>query len=439
MINLSSKDIELALLFLVASGERSAESMSLIKSEWFTGLDTKSIFLKITDLWEKYKQIDLPLLYPFLTQTEQSSLVNLDERNLPNYIHFYSYCKTLAELHRNRKIIRIAEKLAQNPETQFINEIWNAFNEAEIFQDKVKKLGDVAFAAIDYLQTRDSSKFIQSGFSQLDYAIGGFRSGELYTFGARPGQGKSTWMTKISIEIAKQGKSVLFFGTEMSSMDLVLNRIFPIESKIKTLKIRSNISAEDIDILKEKYTEIEKLPLWICDMPEPSIDDILFITQKIKPEIIIVDYLQRTKLPPGDSPRLRVASMVRSLGILARQESLPVLLVSALGREAEKNDRPKMSDLSESSEIERESHVVVLMWMDPKLNNEPTSDSRKISAFMAKNRNGPYVEFNLLMNKKTADIIEEENRESNYPKRGGVINLKNNHSLNENESNPILL
>ena len=435
----SSYDLELALLHLVADGVRSAEAMSLIKPDWFSFPNTKSIFSKINELWEKHHQIDLPLLSPMLTNGEKIALIVLSDQKLPREAHFYSYCKTLAELHRNRKIIRIAEKLTKNPDTQFITDIWNAFDEAEIFQDKVKKVGDVAFAAIEHLQSRDQSKFIKSGFSKLDWAIGGFRAGELYTFGARPGQGKSTWMTKMALEIAKQGKSVLLFGTEMSSMDLVLNRVFPIESKIQTLKIRSNVSAGDIAILKAKYIDIEKLPLWICDMPEPSIDDILFITQKIKPEIVIVDYLQRTKLPPGDSPRLRVGSMVRGLGILARQENLPILLVSALGREAEKNERPKMSDLSESSEIERESHVVVLMWMNPKCNNDPHSDFRRISSFIAKNRNGPYVEFNLLMNKKTANILEEVNYENNHSERAGVTSIENSDRADESQADPMLL
>lgn len=411
----STYDTEIALLALLTQGERTAEAMSLIKPEWFSFPITKGIFSKMVEVWETHHHLDLPLIFPLLGKDEQTALL-VDDQHSPSQSAFYAYCKTLAMAHRDRKILRIAEKLTQNPDTQFISEIWKAFDEAEIFQDKVKKLENAVFDAIEYLQKRDDSKFIKSGFPSLDHAIGGFRAGELYTFGARPGQGKSTWMTKMALEISKQGKSVLFFGTEMSSMDLVLNRILPIESKIPTLSIRSNIHAKDLEKLKAQYEKLNKLPFWICDLPEPSLDDILFITQKIKPNVVMVDYLQRARLPNGESPRLRVSAMVRGLGIMSRKENIPILLVSALGREAEKNDRPKMSDLSESSEIERESHVVVLMWMDPKLNNDPESSMRRISAFLVKNRNGPYVGFNLLMDKKTANILEEETYASNHSK-----------------------
>ena len=383
--------------------------MGLVKASWFLHDLTRGIFSKLKSLWEQLGELDTNIATPHLTPDEILAVIT-DPYRLPEDQNLYAYCKILSQAHRNRKILSIAKRLADNPDPALIAEIWTAFDEAEIFQDRVKKLDMVLVEAIESLNSLKRDQILACGFATMDKAIRGMRPGELYTIGARPGHGKSTFAAAIAVDMAKRGIPVLFFGTEMSAHDLALNRIIPAETGFKTLALRDGISAVEIQDVMHKSSGLIEAPLWICDSPSPSLDDILFVTQKIRPKIVFVDYLQRTTPPAGEIARLQWGAMVRGLGVMARTESVPVVLLSALSRESERTQEPKMSNLSESSEIERESHVVILLWIDQ--NDQPDPSKRKIKAHFAKNRNGPHVDFDLYIDKNTAKICEGRGQEA---------------------------
>ncbi len=65
---------------------------------------------------------------------------------------------------------------------------------------------------------------------------------------------------------------------------------------------------------------------------------------------------------PGRDERLRVAAISRGLTRLAKDEQVPVIVLSQLSRpdRANANRRPTMSDLRESSQLENDAHCIVL-------------------------------------------------------------------------------
>lgn len=108
------------------------------------------------------------------------------------------------------------------------------------------------------------------------------------------------------------------------------------------------------------------------------------------PDVVVIDYLQL--IQPEDSRSAReqqVATMSRRLKLMALAFRVPVILLSQLNRDAEKNDRrPRLSDLRESGSIEQDADRVWLLYPDPDVPLVADSPSVQVIIDQAKNRNG---------------------------------------------------
>jgi replicative DNA helicase len=105
---------------------------------------------------------------------------------------------------------------------------------------------------------------------------------------------------------------------------------------------------------------------------------------------LIVDYLQR--IVPDDRRAKRwesVGEIARGLKSLARELSVPVLVLSQLNREADRKDgEPRLSHLRESGDIEADADVVLLLDR-PELRDKSDIELRDVAMLrVAKNRNG---------------------------------------------------
>lgn len=80
---------------------------------------------------------------------------------------------------------------------------------------------------------------------------------------------------------------------------------------------------------------------------------------------LYVDYLQRIDAP-GEKTYERVGAVAKALKTLARDLEIPVVALAQVKREVEtRNDkRPRMGDLCDSSEIEKEADQVALLYRD---------------------------------------------------------------------------
>jgi replicative DNA helicase len=90
-----------------------------------------------------------------------------------------------------------------------------------------------------------------------------------------------------------------------------------------------------------------------------------------------------------------VGAISRRLKTLAREIGIPIVALAQLRRAADerKNERPRLSDLRESGSLEQDADTVILLHPDP-------ADHWVIEAIVAKQRNGPRGEVNLVFRKK---------------------------------------
>ena len=253
---------------------------------------------------------------------------------------------------------------------------------------------------------------VRSGLTQLDNMTDGFHGGEMIVLAARPSMGK----TALALNIAEHATLVdnvptLFFSLEMSAEQLAMRMICS-HGGLDMTKIRDGFGNSDLQKKVFAETEaLEKIPLWIDETSNLTVLEMrskvrrLYVQQKLG--LVIIDYLQLLSGTDSRLPReQQIAEISRGIKGIAKELNVPVIVLSQLNRESEKEYRkPLLSDLRESGSIEQDADLVLLLSKtresiealkggrdDPDNSNDSDSEnrgSRSVSLIVAKQRNGP--------------------------------------------------
>ena len=158
--------------------------------------------------------------------------------------------------------------------------------------------------------------------------------------------------------------------------------------------------------------ELKDTPLWIDDASNSSILDIRAKARRLHTKqqlgLIVIDYLQLIR---GADPRIpreqQIADISRGVKGMAKELNVPVVVLSQLNRDSERENRnPRLSDLRESGSIEQDADVVLMLHRPKKKEDEdfePSSQSddvEHIKLIIAKQRNGPVGEIDLTFLRK---------------------------------------
>jgi replicative DNA helicase len=238
--------------------------------------------------------------------------------------------------------------------------------------------------------------------------------------------GKTAFALNMAANIAVHNQRgnipTAFFTLEMSDISLML-RIISSEAMIDANKIRTGfIDKTDYFQLQEAMARIYESPLYIVDMPNMKLLDLRAQARRLraqeKIEIIFIDYLtlissENYKLPRHE----QIAEISRSLKSLARELHIPIIVLSQLTREAEK-ERPNLANIRESGSIEQDADVVMLIHRSREADKtaEERDQARQLGSeteiILAKQRNGPVGKVSLLFMSKFAKFVNME-RDSN--------------------------
>jgi len=238
-----------------------------------------------------------------------------------------------------------------------------------------------------------------TGFTDLDRMLGGLRKARLYTLAALTGIGKTAWALNIAIFIALHAKHVLFFSAEMEHDELA-ERILSALAEIPQEYLRDG----NIDDTQYDYLALAKKRLSACHF---EVDDSTHLLSEMRSkahkvhaarplDLIVVDYLQlldyyaegRAK---GESRAEEVGKISRDLKRMARAFKVPVLALAQMNRESEKreNPLPRLSDLGDSSGIEKNSDAVIFLYVNPtEIEKREKSEVYRVNIIVKKQRHG---------------------------------------------------
>lgn len=226
---------------------------------------------------------------------------------------------------------------------------------------------------------------IPTGIRLLDRLTGGMEPGKLIVIAARPSMGKTALALNIARNASKIGDAKgLIFSLEMPESSLV-NRILAMESGIASDKIRSGQMTEtECGMVMRGAVGASNLPITIWDAPCTELE-ILRKTRRIRPDYVVVDYLQLVRpASPTGKPNYDIGSICTAMKHLAQEMKIPVILLSQLNREIEKDKRrPRLSDLRDSGQIEQDADWILFVHQQDGDHQLP---SREIT--LAKQRDG---------------------------------------------------
>ena len=229
--------------------------------------------------------------------------------------------------------------------------------------------------------------YIRTPWAELNAKLnGGLQRGRVYTFGARPGVGKSVAALQIAQGAAKWGFKSAVFSLEMGR-DEVTSRMLACGAGADFSQImRKNLDLENRAKVDRYLKESAGLKLQVIDRSRITVEQIVAHCRSVGDiDVLVVDYLQLMTASDNKAQReQQVAHFSRSLKIAAKELNVAVILCSQLNRGSVKDGKPRaptIADLRESGAVEQDSDVVILLHNDE-------DDPGIIQFIVGKNRNG---------------------------------------------------
>jgi replicative DNA helicase len=232
---------------------------------------------------------------------------------------------------------------------------------------------------------------IATGFHWFDHKTDGLQLREMALIAARPSIGKTAIAIAIAHRAAIQDKvPTLFVSLEMSR-EAIFRRMVSTIGSIPMQNLKSgDLTDGDMRSMSTASAKIANSPLWFLD--GPSSHSISSITAHVRRAVrkhhvrlVIVDYIQKVKAADRSEKRTyEVAEVSGKLKEIAVQTGVAMLALAQLNRESEKEKgrQPKLSDLADSGQLERDSDLVAL------LNRDRTEPSGEAAIIIAKQRDG---------------------------------------------------
>jgi len=203
------------------------------------------------------------------------------------------------------------------------------------------------------------------GLSVLDEILWGLHKKELMCIGARTSHGKSAFAINIVKQLADTNQRVIYFSLEMSKEQL-LERLFCNLCRVNNLKLRKGQGMVDV-LNKEKVFErwLSDAKLLIDDRYGFDFSNIVKICEIIKPDFIIIDYIQMVSSKGVKSKVEAIEDYVRKVKELSLRKDFGTILISQINRSGAK--KPGMQYLKWAGVLEEHSDTVLtLNWKSEK-------------------------------------------------------------------------
>ena len=310
-----------------------------------------------------------------------------------------SYADIVRSEYRAGELNRILQGVKPDPES-VDQQAGELINDLEALLDgresQSKTLAEIARENKDrYFKDNEASR-IYIGFPGLDDILGGLEGGDMIVIGARPGVGKSAFVTQVTTSLARSGKRVGFYNLEMQEKQ-IYERFVVAESGIGLTRLRR--AARFLGDEEERFRRANSE------------------SRHMGYDVIVIDYLQllRADKTYRGNRYAEVGAISKAIKALAMELNIPVIALSQLNRVSEARDtkEPTMSELREAGDIEQDASVILLMWNLSR--NDPSRKGIKVE----KQRQGRTGKLTLRFNgdlmkfEESGESVEEDGEDDN--------------------------
>ena len=391
--------------------------------EVFYDLRHQVIFDTLVEMYDTKKPIDLITLQENLKLKNQLEAIGgipylsaLPDA-VPSAANLEYYIEIVREKYVLRKMIQTCTGVVSRV-YEHEGKVDGLIDEVErdilkISEDRIEttsmKMKDLVHRAIntieDYHQRQGMITGVGTGFLDFDKMTSGLHGGEMIVIAARPSMGKTSLVMNIVEHVVLEEKQpVGVFSLEMTAESLVL-RMLCSRARVNMRNIRDGFLAErDFPKLTGAAGKMANAPLYIDDSAGLSILQLRAkarrMYQQYGVKLIVIDYLQLLNASSSsrvENRQQEVAMISNGVKALAKELNVPVIVLSQLNRELEKDKsrKPRLSDLRESGAIEQDADLIALLYK-PNEGKEGDDDDAPqdqeaipVNLLIAKQRNGP--------------------------------------------------
>ena len=413
---------------LLSPNESMGECIGKFKrgAEVFYDLRHQTIFNMLVEMFDSRLAIDLITLQQelknkqLLEEVGGIAYLSALPDAVPSAANLSYYLDIVQEKYLLRKMIQTC--------TEVVGRVYDYEGEVDALMDEVerdilhisesrvqpqtitiKELVKKAINTIeDFHQRQGVLTGVGTGFADLDKMTSGLHPGEMVVIAARPSMGKTSLAMNIAEHVAiEQRLPVGVFSLEMTAESLVL-RMLCSRSRVNLRNVREGFLAErDFPKLTGAAGKLANAPLFIDDSSALSILQLRAkarrMAQQYDIKLFVIDYLQllHSTARRAENRQQEIADISSGIKALAKELEVPVIVLSQLNRELEreKNRKPRLSDLRESGAIEQDADLVGLLYAPSSDDEDGASpaeqDALPLNLLIAKQRNGPTGDVNL--------------------------------------------
>jgi len=223
----------------------------------------------------------------------------------------------------------------------------------------------------------------------MNSVFNGMRPG-LHIVGARPSVGKTTVALNVSQYWCEVNIPHAFVTLDMKD-DELLTRYVSAQSRVSLRKLEWGGRKEELEKARAQIDVIEHSCMHLTR--ESNVNRLAgWIRMAVRRwgiKAVIIDYVQLCRSDGDKRMRMndRVCEATQNLKALMNEIGIPCLLLAQLSRDAEKAERenvyavPRLSDLGDSSELEKAASSVTMMYRDKLVEDYWREDPPKALAY----------------------------------------------------------
>lgn len=405
--DISNLEAERATLgAMLLDNERIGDVAAIVKPEDFMRDAHRAIFTAALDLWGKGSPVDAVSIpeamgVDFRRFGGDELLESIAA--VPHAENAAYHAGIVREKSLVRGLLEAAEEIARKAEAmdstagELIDHAQGRIMElmATGVRRKPKGPRELADEFRSRLMERSSGSPIglRTGITDLDAAIGYLEAGNMVVIGARPSMGKTAMLLNILEYLSVRCLvPTLFLSLEMLTGEL-MDRLTANVANVDLQAIREGrLSPADYEACCDAADAIEAGRLHIDDGRGMTLGQLCSTARMYRArhgvELIAIDYIGKVKEPQArNENRWEVVKRVSNrLKDLAGELKIPVVVAAQINRQAG-SDRPTMSQLRESGDIEADADVIALLHRP--CHYDPAEKPGQVEVIVDKARNAP--------------------------------------------------
>lgn len=369
-----NKNSERTLIGQILTDNKIFHSLKITEDD-ITHLENKRIFKAITACINKGLVADIVTISDYDNNIPPSQLATITS-SVASTANWEYYHNEIIQNSYKQKLVKLSLQLQDWVKTMSPDETVKNIEEAlmeitkKTGKNKVLKIDEIASKFIQTIEERYHKQGeplgIQTGIEKLDEMIIGFRDRLFYLVGGRPSQGKSALLLNFACHAGiRLNKVIGYISTESSVMEII-TRLFASEGKVNSMNLITGfLTPQSFPKMINVAERVYDKHMYFYYTPGMTLDNVAqtarLMVRYYGCEIIYIDYLQDIVVENNDPLHIQTMRKSKTLKYLAEELDIPIVAGAQLRRDSEER-RPRLSDFSDSSQLEKDADGAILIY-----------------------------------------------------------------------------